>query len=136
MILSINTYIIAGSEAKVIDSLSPGSTSCVVFEDDQTTGYFYAVDVNNGLKIQDALHVYTVDRIPEQQRDCNLKITWSEDGQLAALLINDYCHAVFDFASRAGYCRTGFPSCNSDWCRITQRQLTDDLCKELMNKYQ
>ena len=33
----------------------------------------------------------------------------------AALIINNYVHAVFDFESKKGYCRTGFPPPAKGW---------------------
>jgi len=44
-----------------------------------------------------------------------VQLVWSQDGLKAALLVNRYPHAVFDFAARRGYCRTGFPPPVSDW---------------------
>lgn len=132
MVLSLNSHYTAGEET-MLESVSTQSTYGVVFEDDQTTGYFYAVDTTDGLKMLDALHIYNVDNVVDKEKLCSLKIYWSSDGHIAALLINDYCHAVFDFAARAGYCRTGFPATNSDWCRVTERQLTDELASNLFN---
>lgn len=132
MILSLNSHFTAGEET-MLDSVSPQSTYGVLFEDDQTTGYFYALDRTDGLKILDALHIYNVDNVVDKEKPCSLKIYWSSDGHIAALLINDYCHAVFDFAAKAGYCRTGFPGANSEWCRVTERRLTDELASNLFN---
>ena len=33
----------------------------------------------------------------------------------AALLINDYAHAVIDFGTRRAYCRTNFPPPTGPW---------------------
>ena len=42
-----------------IDSTAENNNA-VVFEDNEETGYFYAVDRNDDLSILDALHVYNV----------------------------------------------------------------------------
>ncbi len=44
-------------------------------------------------------------------------IVWSEDGLKAALLINEYPHAVIDFAACRAYCRSGFPPPDEKWSR-------------------
>ena len=81
-----------------------------VFEDDGETGYFYAVDRSvREQPIQDALHIYNVASVTDKVRPSTVKIGWADDGLKAVLLINDYPHAVFDFAAQQGYCRTGFP---------------------------
>jgi hypothetical protein len=42
-------------------------------------------------------------------------LVWSSDGLKAALLVNNYPHAIFDFEVRRGYCRTGFPPADPKW---------------------
>jgi hypothetical protein len=82
----------------------------VVFEDDEETGYFYALDMSaEGNQIQDALHIYDVMSISDREKPSVVKIGWSTDCQKAILLINDHPHAVFDFEAKQGYCRSGFP---------------------------
>lgn len=44
-----------------------------------------------------------------------MQLAWSADGLKAAVLINGWPHAVFDFEGRRGYCRTGFPPPNPNW---------------------
>ncbi|MDD0987056.1 DUF2251 domain-containing protein [Pseudomonas shahriarae] len=83
----------------------------VVFEDDEDTGYFYALDTAaESNPIQDALHIYNVADVSDKHKPSSLKIGWSVDHSKAVLLINDYPHAIFDFTAKQGYCRTGFPS--------------------------
>ncbi len=104
--------------ANVIPSDSPGSHFSVVFEDDGETGYFYAVDRAKGkISILDALHIYNVKSVKDARIPSTLSITWSDDGTKALLAINGYPHAVFDFKSRRGYCRTNFPAPNRKFTR-------------------
>ena len=98
-----------GQEA-FLDSKSVSNSFAVVFEDDGTTGYFYALDTaNEHHKILDAVLIYTAENVTDKDRSSVARIIWSANGEQAALLINDYPHAVFDFAAKRGYCRTGFP---------------------------
>jgi len=100
----------------VLQGPSPISRFCVVFEDDGETGYFYGLDT--GLEEQsilDALHIYDVDDVADKENPSKVQIVWAADGLKAALVINRYPHAVFDFQSRRGYCRTGFPQPDGDW---------------------
>lgn len=126
MILALGETFIIGQDT-FFDSISPSSSFGVTFEDDLTTGYFYAVDTQPELKILDALHIYNVADVIDKDKPCKIEIAWSDDGQIASLLINNYCHAIFDFEAKAGYCRNGFPDCNRDWCKIKDRTLTNDL---------
>lgn len=81
-----------------------------VFEDDGETAYFYAVErVGGDPRILDAVHVYNVRRVTDREQTSELEIRWTPDGRHAALYINHFAHAVFDFAARCGCCRTGFP---------------------------
>jgi len=100
----------------VVDSWSPQGRYAVVFEDDGETGYFYALGaVGEENPILDALHIYNVDSVADRERPSTLQIVWSADGLKAALVINRYPHAAFDFEARRGYCRTGFPPPNPGW---------------------
>jgi hypothetical protein len=97
-------------EATVVESVAPEGRYVVVFEDDEETGYFYALDTAaDGNPIQDALHIYNVESVSDRDEPSVVAIGWSADSLKAMLLINDYPHAVFDFESKNGYCRTGFP---------------------------
>jgi hypothetical protein len=97
-----------------------------VFEDDAETGYFYAIemDASGGQLILDALHIYEVEDIETARRPGIIKILWSADWQKCGLLINNYCHAVFNFPAHGGYCRNNFPPPNQTWTK-GERQLTD-----------
>ena len=97
-------------QSTMIEGAAPRGSFSAVFEDDGETGYFYAVDRSvREQPIQDALHIYNVASVTDKVRPSTVKIGWADDGLKAVLLINDYPHAVFDFAAQQGYCRTGFP---------------------------
>jgi len=94
----------------VIDGISPDQPFAAVFEDDGDTGYFYALDTSaQGKQIKDALHIYNVANVTDQEVPSRVKIGWSTDGTKVVLLINGNPHAVFNFEQKQGYCRTGFP---------------------------
>jgi len=90
---------------------SPTHPYSAFFEDDGETGYFYAMDVDRSENmILDAVLIYNVANVSDRHRTSCLSIVWSDDGLKCALLINDYAHAAFDFATRRGYSRTNFPN--------------------------
>jgi hypothetical protein len=130
MILGFETIFTIG-EDNFFESISSSSPFGVTFEDDCTTGYFYAVDKENGFRILDALHIYNVENVVDNNKPSKLQIAWDENWQIASLLINNYCHAIFDFNSNAGYCRNGFPESMRDWIKISDRFLTDNLIDEI-----
>jgi len=93
-----------------VEGPSPSTPFAAIFEDDGETGYFYALDTRQEENpIIDALHIYEVEAVTDKHRPSNVQIIWSLDDRKAALLINDYPHAVFDFDAKRGYCRSGFP---------------------------
>ena len=111
----VEATLIVGQEL-VVEGPSPSANVMTVFEDDATTGYFYALDMtiaDNG--IVDALHIYNAADVTDGDVPSTLRIVWSRDGLKAALLINDYPHAVFDFEVKRSYCRTGFPPPSNNW---------------------
>lgn len=94
----------------VVEGPSPSQPFGVVFEDDGRTGYLYGLDFAAGANpIVDALHIYNVEQVTDREKPSKVQLFWSSDGLKAALLINGYPHAIFDFAAKRGYCRTGFP---------------------------
>ena len=100
----------------IVEAESPSRRYCVVFEDDGDTGYLYAVEVGRSEQsILDAMHIYNVHNVTDRHKPSTIRIGWSRDGLKALLTINDYPHAVFDFQSQNGYCRTGFPPSNESW---------------------
>ncbi|MDH7459692.1 DUF2251 domain-containing protein [Chitinophagaceae bacterium 26-R-25] len=132
MLIDLEEIFIVGHDT-FFDSISPTSTFGVTFEDDLTTGYFYAVETKPDLQILDALHVYNVVDIIDKDKPCKIQIAWSENGLIASLLINDYCHAIFDFKTKAGYRRNGFPANNGEWAKVNDRVLTEDLINKIFN---
>jgi len=113
-------------EDTFIDSTAENNNA-VVFEDNEETGYFYAVDRTKDLNILDALHIYNVADVIDRHKPSTIKILWTQDLTKAFLSINNYYHAVFDFKHKAGYCRNGFPNSNDSWTIIKERLLTDEL---------
>jgi hypothetical protein len=94
----------------VVEGPSPSQPFGVVFEDDGETGYLYGLDFSRqDNPIVDALQIYNVQQLSDPHKPSQVQLVWSSDGLKAALLINRYPHAIFDFAARCGYCRTGFP---------------------------
>src|SRR5262245_48333557 len=99
-----------------VEGPSPSTQFGVVFEDDGETGYLYGLDFSRqGQPIVDALHIYNVKQVTDQTQASVVQIVWSQDGLKAGLVINKYPHAIFDFAARRGYCRTGFPPADPKW---------------------
>ena len=114
----------------VIDSFFDNLDYGVVFEDDGLTGYFYAVNiVDDNFEIINAVHIYDVESIVDNNIISNVKILWSEDFNKAYLKINNYFYAVIDFENRKAYSRNNFPPTNNDeWENL---ELTDNLLLEL-----
>jgi len=96
---------------------SPTTQFSAVFEDDGDTGYLYGYDRTNEAGILDAMQIYNVSSLAGGDRESVAEIIWTPDGLKAALLINDFAHAIVNFADRSSYCRTGFPSAPHDWNR-------------------
>ena len=104
----------------------------VAFEDDLETGYFYAYDMSkNDDQILDALHIYDVESVVGKSKPCILQIAWSDDKTIASLLIDTYCHAIFDFKNKRSYSRNGYPECLTDWSTNADRILTEELINEV-----
>jgi len=116
-------------EDTFVECTSEENNYAVVFEDDTDTGYFYAIEVEPGTgkqHILDAVHIYNIEEVPEEYRKGNLKIIWSKDWLRCALIINNYCQAVFDFENHGGYCRNEFPPPNAIWTQ-GDRKLTNEM---------
>jgi hypothetical protein len=119
---------VAGKDT-FIESVSSENNYAVAFEDDTETGYFYAIELNkenDDQQILDAVHIYEVEGIEPEKRPGVINILWSTDWTRCGLLINNYCCAVFDFASQGGYCRNEFPPPNGIWTK-GERTLTDEM---------
>jgi hypothetical protein len=95
----------------VFEARSPNDRYAVVFEDDGDTGYFYALNFSAKEKnpIQEAMSIYDVKNVADRAKPSEVILVWTADSGQAALFINSYPHAVFDFAKKRGYCRTDFP---------------------------
>jgi hypothetical protein len=103
-------------KSSLIEGPSPMTELSAVFEDDGEAGYFYALDTSIlDNQIVDALYIYNVENVADRRNQSTVQIVWSEDGRKAALLINGYTHAIFDFEEKRGYCRTGFPEPSESW---------------------
>jgi hypothetical protein len=112
-----------------IECVSEENNYAVVFEDDTDTGYFYAVEVDpgtGGQRILDALHIYNIEEVPDEDRQGTIRIIWSTDWLRCALIINKQCHAIFDFKNQGGYCRNEFPPPNEFWTK-GERTLTNEM---------
>lgn len=103
----------------------------VVFEDDGDTGYFYAASKDG---ILDALHIYNVEDVSDKHIPNHVLILWDDACAIAALCINDYIHAVYDFVAQAGYCRNGFPEAQGEWPKVTDRVLDDELLDKTLSR--
>ena len=103
----------------------------VVFEDDGDTGYFYATSKDG---ILDALHIYNVEDVSDKHIPNHVLILWDDACTLAALCINDYIHAVYDFVAQAGYCRNGFPEAEGEWVKVENRVLDDELLDKILSR--
>lgn len=88
---------------------SPGFPYYVMLIDEGEVGYFYAGNTDAKRPIVDSLQIYNTQELVDKDKTHLIEIVWSEDKLKAALLINRYFHAVFDFEENRGYCRTNFP---------------------------
>ena len=134
MLLCLEDTFVVGVEC-YFDSVSPDDRFGVSFEDNGETGYFYAILMKPEQNLVDGLHIYNVADVSDGHIPSNIKIAWTDDGNVASLLLNNYCHAVFDFNKKAGYCRNGFPPNRSGWARIIERSLTDDMFGLIFKNY-
>jgi hypothetical protein len=120
--------IIMGEDA-FIESASPENNYVVVFEDDMESGYFYAAERNSetgDLRILDMVHIYDVESIDDKARHVTLAIVWSTDWLSCALVLDNVCHALFDFKNQGGYNLNEFPPPNSFWTK-DERKLTNEI---------
>jgi hypothetical protein len=125
MIPDLEDSFVVGEDT-FFDSFSPTLPFGVTFEDDLTTCYFYATASEPEFGILDTLHIYNVADVVDKAKPCTIQIAWTDDGTIASLLINNYCHAIFDLENRAGYCRNAFPDCQGEWALISDRKLTEE----------
>jgi len=120
--------IVLGEDA-FVESLSLENNYAVVFECNDETGYFYANETNEAtkeLRILDALHIFETEEISKNKKQINVKIIWAKDWLKAALMLDDECHAVFDFEKHGGYNINEFPPPNAFWTKH-ERKLTNEM---------
>lgn len=91
----------------VIKGPAPKGSFLAVLEDDGTAGYFYALDTAKEQPFQDGMLIYTIDSAVDKPYVA--RIGWSPDCTKVILTINDHPNAVFDFSTKEGCCRTGYP---------------------------
>jgi hypothetical protein len=136
----------ARGEGLFVESFSPENKYGVVFEDDGETAYFYAVEKDaegQGLRVLDALHIYEAraeqataieaagpEPVAAAAVPSKLNIVWSKDWEKCALVIDGFCHALFDFKAHGGYNINEFPPPNAIWT-MGDRKLTGELIKDL-----
>jgi len=120
--------ITVGTPDTIVDSTAAGGAHSVIFEDDGTTGYFYAVRPGAELEILDALHVYNVEDVADRHLPVKVQLVWDETWSAALLLLNGYGHALYDFQRAAGFCRNAFPPATNG--QLLKRELTDELIQQ------
>ncbi len=117
-----------------VESFSPESNYGVVFEEDGEAAYFYAVEKDgkeqSGIRILDALHINEKGETGPPGSSSRLQIVWARDWMKAALVIDGYCHALFDFVAQGGYNINEFPPPNEFWTK-GDRKLSMELMKSL-----
>lgn len=128
MQLGAEVKMTVGTPDTYLDSTAPGGQYRVLFEDDGTTGYFYAVRPGAAPEMLDALHVYDVASVADRARPVQVQIFWDEAATAAALLINGRGHALYDFGRRAGFCRSAYPPAPNG--QTAKRELTDELLEQ------
>lgn len=115
-VITVVEETITVGQAVVVEGTSPNQHYGAVFEDDGTTGYFYALDLSRSeQRIVEARHIYNAAQVTDRDMPSVVRIAWSADGTKTVLLINNYPHAVFDFTAKQAYCRTGFPLTSGEW---------------------
>ena len=134
-----------------LESFSPENAYGVIFEDDGEAAYFYAVEKEpaaadgsgdaaagspadpggGGIRILDALHIHETEDETSGMGDHErpLMIIWSKDWLKCALVIDGYCHALFDFVAQGGYNINEFPPPNEFWTK-GDRKLTEERIRE------
>jgi hypothetical protein len=128
MQLGAEAKIIVGTPDTFLDSTAAAGTVGVVFEDDGTTGYFYAMRPGTEAGILDALHVYDVVDVADRELPATVQIFWDVTETAAVLLIGGYAHALYDFQRMAGFCRNAFPPARDG--QNLKRELTDELIEQ------
>ncbi len=112
---NMGSTVLGRGQKIVFAAQSPSKGFGVLFVDNALVAYLYALDFARPERpIVDSLLVYT-NGDPTVDQKPVLRVLWSPDGTAAALLLDDYPEAVFDFEGQHGYCRKGFPAPQGDW---------------------
>ena len=127
MQLGAELKFLVGTPDTFLDTVNTADSAGVIFQDDGTTGYFYAIRPAAELLLLDALHVYDVADVADQEKPVTAQLFWNAEETAAALIINGYCHALYDFERQAGFCRTAFPPKAE---QVLARELTDELVEQ------
>ena len=114
-----------GTPDTFLDSQAAQGSVGVIFQDDGTTAYLYAIRPGDELDILDALHIYDVEDIADRQIPVTAQLFWNADETAVVLLINGQSHALYDFQRQAGFCRNAFPPAPNG--QTLKRELTDEL---------
>ncbi|GAA4001085.1 DUF2251 domain-containing protein [Hymenobacter fastidiosus] len=117
-----------GAENFLLSSVAATNEFQVMFEDDGTTGYLYALREAAELVLLDALHIYNVADVTDRETPVTAQIFWDEAQTTAVLLVGGYCHALYDFQRQVGFCRTAFPPAKNG--QPGSRELTDELVEK------
>ena len=112
----------------LLDSTAAAGNIGVMFEDDGTTGYLYAMRPGAELELLDALHIYNVADVADRRVPVQAQLFWTVEETAAALVINGHCHALYDFQRQAGFCRNAFPPARQP--QAQRRELTDELVEQ------
>lgn len=80
------------------------------------------------------MHIYNVEDVSDKHIPNYVLILWDDACTIAALCINDYIHAVYDFVAQAGYCRNGFPEAQGEWLKVADRVLDDELLDKILSR--
>ncbi len=127
MQLGAELQFLVGTPETLLDSTNTADNAGVIFQDDGTTGYFYAIQPGTELLLLDALHVYDVASVADREKPVTAQVFWNAEETAAAFIINGYCHALYDFQRQAGFCRNAFPPKAE---QALPRELTDELVEQ------
>ena len=126
MQLGAELKFLVGTPDTLLDSVNTADSAGVIFQDDGTTGYFYAIRPGSELLLLDALHVYDAVDVADREQPVTAQLFWNTE-ETAALIISGHCHALYDFQRQAGFCRNAFPPKPE---QPLPRELTDELVEQ------
>ncbi|OHD17813.1 MAG: hypothetical protein A2086_12610 [Spirochaetes bacterium GWD1_27_9] len=123
------------TKSNFVDSVAINKDYAVIFEINDATAYFYALDISNGKqKILDVLYIYNTTAILEPKKVSAIKIDWSDNYRYAILFINDDPHAIFDFEAKRGYNQVEYPSGISETGWSNKNKEWNSLIKKILNE--